>query len=204
MICVAGDDLQKADYEGVAILRNECHKPAEQASPCNSPDQTGVDGSRELHHIKRPTFRMRNAGPCSSGGGIRTRDLRVMRTSYDFHRRSRKTVCGLDFLFTLGRTARGLSSSLYTFPVTGLARDYHATGFPEFDKKSHASFLSHAAQNHFRPYKCLQIAHSTSQTKTKPEPDELPLLHPATGSCLNDGIFTWFPFFAGTANFILC
>ncbi|MCY4206287.1 MAG: hypothetical protein OXE92_11250 [Bacteroidetes bacterium] len=30
---------------------------------------------------------MRNAGPESSGGGIRTPDLRVMHTNYDFHRR---------------------------------------------------------------------------------------------------------------------
>jgi len=90
---------------------------------------------------KRPTPRVECRSRCS-GGGIWTRDLRVMHTNYDFHRRSIKIVCGLDFLFTLGRTVRDLPSSLYTFPRKGLARDYHATGFPEFDKKSRTSFLS--------------------------------------------------------------
>jgi len=65
-----------------------------------------------------------------------------MHTDYDFHRRFVRIVCGLDFLFTLGRTVRGLPLSLYTFPQRDLARDYHATGFPEFDKKSRTSFLS--------------------------------------------------------------
>ena len=61
-----------------------------------------------------------------------------------------RIVCGLDFLFTLGRTVRGLPSSLYTFPTKGLARGYHATGFPEFDRYSRASFHSRAAQNYLR------------------------------------------------------
>ncbi len=63
-----------------------------------------------------PASRSAECRPCCSGGGIRTRDLRVMLTNYDFHRRSKGTVCGLDFLFTLGRTVRGLPLSLYTFP----------------------------------------------------------------------------------------
>ena len=143
------------------------------------PGQTDSRLLSVQHKIKGRHLAAQNAGLGSSGGGIRTRDLRVMHTSYDFHRRSTRAVCGLDFLFTLGRTVRGLPSSLYTFPIKGLARDYHATGFPEFDKNSHASFLSHAAHKYFRRYKRPGTAHSTNQTKIKSEPDELPLLHPA-------------------------
>ena len=65
---------------------------------------------------KNRPLAVRKVGLACSGGGIRTRDLRVMLTLYDFHRRSNWTVCGLDFLFTLGRTVRGLPLSLYTFP----------------------------------------------------------------------------------------
>ena len=60
-----------------------------------------------------------------------------MHTNYSFRCRSHTvTVCGLDFLFTLGRTVRGLPSSLYTFSGyrQNLARDYPAKGFPEFDR----------------------------------------------------------------------
>ena len=43
------------------------------------------------------------------------------------------SVCGLDYPFIrLGCSP----SSLYTFPLQGLARDYHFTGFPEFDEVS--------------------------------------------------------------------
>ncbi len=51
-------------------------------------------------------------------------------------------VCGLDFLFTLGPASLPLGClplSLYTFPsvpygTRSLARDYPASGFPEFDR----------------------------------------------------------------------
>ncbi len=53
-----------------------------------------------------------------SGGGIRTRDLRVMLTTTAFAADpTNRIVCGLDFLFTLSRTVRGLPLSLYTFPI---------------------------------------------------------------------------------------
>jgi hypothetical protein len=40
-------------------------------------------------------------------------------------------VCGLDYPFTLASRLRRRPSSLYTFPLLGLARDCHFTGFPE-------------------------------------------------------------------------
>ncbi len=42
-------------------------------------------------------------------------------------------VRGLDYPFTLATGRRCCPSSLYTFPSPGLARDYHFTGFPEFE-----------------------------------------------------------------------
>ena len=42
-------------------------------------------------------------------------------------------VCGLDFLFI---SRRCYPSSLYTFPMWGLARDCHVKGFPEFEQFS--------------------------------------------------------------------
>src|SRR3989338_8470272 len=57
-----------------------------------------------------------------------------------------KPVRGLDFLFTLGRPKSPLGClplSLYTFleyRFRGLARDYHATGFHEFDRYSRTGF----------------------------------------------------------------
>jgi len=53
-------------------------------------------------------------------------------TNYDFRRRH-IDVCGLDFLFTLA-LALGARRQVSTPSLSGLARDYHLTGFPEFDE----------------------------------------------------------------------
>lgn len=75
------------------------------------------------------------------------------------------SVCSLDSPFTLSRTVRVLPiESLHLLRFRSLARDYHATGFPEFGKLSQSSFL---------PY---SPADSTAKRLIKPafEPDELP------------------------------
>ena len=115
----------------------------------------GVMDKQETRPHENPNEKSRHpprdVGFSCSGGGIRTRDLRVMLTTTAFAADpTNRIVCGLDFLFTLGRTVRGLPLSLYTFPIKGLARDYHATGFPEFDRISRTSFHSRAAQNYLR------------------------------------------------------
>ena len=62
-------------------------------------------------------------------------------------RKAPRSVCGLDYPFTLPRMAPGLRccpSSLYTFPNgrvrPGLARDCHFTGSPEFEQFCIAGF----------------------------------------------------------------
>ena len=75
------------------------------------------------------------------------------------------SVCSLDSPFTLSRTVRVLPiESLHLLRFRSLARDYHATGFPEFGKLSQSSFL---------PY---SPADSTAKRLIKSafEPDELP------------------------------
>ena len=53
-------------------------------------------------------------------------------------------VCGLDYPFTLASRRRCCPSSLYTFPFgmfrSGLARDCHFTGSPEFEQFCIAGF----------------------------------------------------------------
>ena len=50
---------------------------------------------------------------------------------------ARARFCGLDFPFTLGLTVRVPAIKSLHLPrafAQGLARDYHARGFPDFDK----------------------------------------------------------------------
>ncbi len=78
------------------------------------------------------------------------------------------TVCGLDSPFTLSLTVRvppieslhlpgildfgfcildlhsNLKFQTCNLKLTGLARDYHAKGFPEFERRSQASFLTYS------------------------------------------------------------
>ena len=54
-------------------------------------------------------------------------------------------VCGLDYPFAVRAECafgvfRRCPSSLYTFPVRGLARDYQSKGFPEFEQFYVAGF----------------------------------------------------------------
>ena len=52
-------------------------------------------------------------------------------------------VCSLDFLFTIQFSLiRCFPLSLYTFSFLSFARDYHLTGFPEFEKFYSESFPS--------------------------------------------------------------
>lgn len=66
--------------------------------------------------------------------------------SYHFGFRRRPVVPGvrgLDYPFTVPRRGPGVRccpSSLYTFPLSGLARDRHLTGFPEFEQFCIAGF----------------------------------------------------------------
>jgi hypothetical protein len=69
-------------------------------------------------------------------------------TRYGFHRRPRraKGVCGLDYPFAMPRINQGLGAArLVSTPSNmlshyGLARDYHFTGFPEFEQFCTARF----------------------------------------------------------------
>ena len=70
-----------------------------------------------------------------AGSRIRTADLLItlpLQLSLPF-------VCGLDFLFTLAR-ALGVRRQVSTPSLSGLARDCHFTGFPEFDGFYSTSF----------------------------------------------------------------
>ncbi len=65
-------------------------------------------------------------------------DLRVMHTTTAFAANPLNWAFdGLDCPFTLGCALGCLPSSLYTFLLPGLARDYRATGFPDFDRYTH-------------------------------------------------------------------
>lgn len=79
------------------------------------------------------------------GGRTRTYDLWVMLTTTVFTASEHFRICGLDFLFILFDTSKVgcLPLSLYTFPeeFRDLARDYHLTGFPEFDRLSPRNFF---------------------------------------------------------------
>lgn len=79
------------------------------------------------------------------GGRTRTYDLWVMLTTTVFTASEHFGICSLDFLFILlEKTRLGcLPLSLYTFSDSyrNLARDYHTTGFPEFDRLSPRNFF---------------------------------------------------------------
>src|SRR5208282_6795552 len=72
-----------------------------------------------------------------AGGGTRTLTglpPTDFHTSYGFRRR-RTGVCGLDYTFTVAeRSALGAARLVSTPSLSGLARDCHLTGFPEFEQ----------------------------------------------------------------------
>ena len=68
-------------------------------------------------------------------GGTRTRMAKAEGFSYQLRLSPPPWgVCGLDYTFTVAHGLRCCPSSLYTFRMTGLARDRHLTGFPEFEQ----------------------------------------------------------------------
>jgi hypothetical protein len=77
--------------------------------------------------------------PRGAGGGTRTLTglpPTDFRTSYGFRRRH-TGVCGLDYTFTLAfaaATALGAARLVSTPSLSGLARDCHLTGFPDFEQ----------------------------------------------------------------------
>src|SRR5712692_9964715 len=76
-----------------------------------------------------------------AGGGTRTLTglpPTDFRTSYGFRRRP-TGVCGLDYTFTVAfrlpwRCALGAARLVSTPSLSGLARDCHLTGFPDFEQ----------------------------------------------------------------------
>ena len=71
-------------------------------------------------------------GGNSNPHGISPTDFRA--TSAFAARPPTRPVRGLDHPFALACGLRRCPSGLYTFPLPGLARDCHSTGFPEFEQ----------------------------------------------------------------------
>lgn len=101
-----------------------------------------------------------------------------MLTLYDFHRRSSWTVCGLDFLFTLGRTVRGLPLSLYTFPKRAWLGITTQQASPNLTR-IHVPVSFRTQPTNTIAVQPVENCVFYNRAKVRSEPDELPLLHPA-------------------------
>jgi len=99
---------------------------AASRSSCQMPICLAAGGLRQA------VGRLRGAG-----GGTRTLTglpPTDFHTSYGFRRRH-TGVCGLDYTFTVAeRSALGAARLVSTPSLSGLARDCHLTGFPEFEQ----------------------------------------------------------------------
>ena len=88
---------------------------------------------------------------------LRGADLNGRPPGYAYHcsfrcphlRNFETRFCSLDFPFALLRITQERAPAIKSlhllerfFCLSSLARDYHTTGFPEFDRSSHASFLT--------------------------------------------------------------
>ena len=92
--------------------------------------------------LGRPFLRRPKGG--GAGGGTRTPTglaaLRIFIPATAFAAALRRLGSGLSLHLAPSPGVRCCPSSLYTFPRAGLARDYHFTGFPEFEQFYVADF----------------------------------------------------------------
>ena len=83
-----------------------------------------------------PTSRKKSASRAVAGAGFEPATFGLCVPATVFTAGPGRTVCGLDFLFTLGQTVRvpAVKSLHLSRQRRDLARDYPARGFPEFDR----------------------------------------------------------------------
>ncbi len=123
---------------------------------------------------KRPTPRSgkQDAGLLVAGAGFEPATFGLCIPATAFAAGSH-AVCGLDFLFTLGRTVRGLPSSLYTFLESRLGSGLPVKASPNL------------TGDHARVSLCAAHAHASLKEHTTPiEPDELPAAPPRVVRCI--------------------